>query len=235
MFDRSELIRNYIVVDRGTPHLRANFIASLDGAASSAGLSGPLNNAADKQVFDTLRMLSDVVLVGAGTLRTEDYGPLILDDDAVAWRVEQGLAPQPVLAIVSARLELDHSSDVFTRAPVRPLVFTHGGFHSGPPSELAAVADVEICGERSLDVTAMWAALIRRGLPQVLTEGGPHLFGTLAAADAVDELCLTLAPVLAGGGAGRITAGSGHGLHAMRLAHVLTAGDMLMLRYVRSR
>jgi riboflavin biosynthesis pyrimidine reductase len=81
----------------------------------------------------------------------------------------------------------------------------------------------------------MLAALIRRGLTQMLTEGGPHLFGALAAADAVDELCLTLSPVLAGGGAGRITAGSEHGLHAMHLAHVLTAGDMLMLRYVRSR
>ncbi|MBB6406270.1 pyrimidine reductase family protein [Arthrobacter sp. AZCC_0090] len=235
MFDRSELIRRYSVNERETPHLRANFIASVDGAASFAGLSGPLNNAADKQVFDTLRMLSDVVLVGAGTLRTEDYGPLILDDDAVAWRVEQGLAPQPVLAIVSARLELDHSSEVFSRAPVRPLVFTHGRFHQGAPAELAAVADVEICGEHSLDVAGMWTVLNRRGLTQVLTEGGPRLFGSLAAADAVDELCLTLSPVLAGGGAGRITAGSEHGLHAMRLAHVLTAGDMLMLRYMRSR
>lgn len=235
MFDRSELIRHYSVNERGTPHLRANFIASLDGATSFGGLSGPLNNAADKQVFDTLRMLSDVVLVGAGTLRTEGYGPLILDDQAVAWRVEHGLAPQPVLAIVSARLELDPGSEVFTRAPVRPLVFMHRRFHGGPGPELAAAADVEICGERSLDVTAMRAALGRQGLTQVLTEGGPSLFGSLAAADALDELCLTLSPVLAGGGAGRITAGFEHGLQAMRLAHVLTAGDMVMLRYLRSR
>jgi riboflavin biosynthesis pyrimidine reductase len=235
MFDRFELIRRYSVKERDTPHLRANFIASLDGAASFGGLSGPLNNAADKQVFDTLRMLSDVVLIGAGTLRTEGYGPLILDDQAVAWRVEHGLTAQPVLAIVSARLELDPGSDVFKKAPVRPLVFMHRGFHAGPGGELAGVADVEICGERSLDVAAMWAALIRRGLTQVLTEGGPHLFGSLAAADALDELCLTLSPVLAGGGAGRITAGSEHGLQAMRLAHVLTAGDMLMFRYLRSR
>jgi riboflavin biosynthesis pyrimidine reductase len=81
----------------------------------------------------------------------------------------------------------------------------------------------------------MVAELAARGLPQILSEGGPHLLGALIAADAVDELCLTLAPVLEGGAATRITAGGPQVTRAMRLAHAFPAGDMLFLRYLRAR
>jgi riboflavin biosynthesis pyrimidine reductase len=234
MFDPDELIRRYEVVDRAGWHLRVNFIASLDGAATHAGLSGGLNNPDDKQVFDTLRMLSDVVLVGAGTLRAEGYGAMRLDDDAAAWRLTHGLPAHPVLAVVSSRLDLAPESPLFTDAPVRPLVLTHEASPAAARLALAEVADVVPCGDHAVDLGLVRAALERRGLSQVLCEGGPQLLGTLIEADGVDELCLTLSPVLEGGAAGRIAAGGAQATRRMRLGHVLTAGDMLMLRYLRA-
>ncbi|MFD1504535.1 pyrimidine reductase family protein [Georgenia yuyongxinii] len=235
VLDTEELVLRYAVPDRDVPHLRVNFIASLDGAATHEGLSGGLNNAADKQVFDTLRMLSDAVLLGAGTLRQEGYGAMTLEPAAVAWRTARRLPAHPTLAIVSARLDLDPESPVFTQAPSRPLVLTHAGAPPWRRRALAAVADIVVCGRDAVDPARAVAELTRRGLHQVLCEGGPHLLGTLIAADLVDELCLTLSPVLEGGRAGRISAGGAQATRAMRLAHVLTAGDMLMLRYLRDR
>jgi riboflavin biosynthesis pyrimidine reductase len=94
---------------------------------------------------------------------------------------------------------------------------------------------VIVCGEERLDPHAMLACLAQRGLRQVLCEGGPHLLGTLIEADGLDELCLTLSPVLENGRAGRITAGAAQTPRGMRLGHVLSVQDMLLLRYERSR
>ncbi|KAE8763237.1 pyrimidine reductase family protein [Georgenia thermotolerans] len=235
MLDTDELVLRYAVPERETPHLRVNFISSLDGAATHDGLTAGLNNADDKQVFDTLRMLSDAVLVGAGTLRQEGYGAMVLDAPAVAWRTARRLPAHPTLAVVSGRLDLDPRSPLFAEAPVRPLVLTHAGAPRDRRRALAAVADVVVCGDDAVDPHRAARELTRRGLTQVLCEGGPHLLGTLVAADLVDELCLTLSPVLEGGHAGRITAGGAQVTRPMRLAHVLTAGDLLLLRYLRAR
>lgn len=231
----AELLERYAIRDRSLPRVRANFIASLDGAATHEGRTGGLNNADDKQVFDLLRMLCDVVLVGAGTLRAEGYADLRLEPAAVAWRARQGLAAQPTLAIVSGRLDLSPEMAALARAPTRPIVFTHGRSPPERRQRLSQAADVVVCGAQALDVRAMLAGLAQRGLRQVLCEGGPHLLGTLVEADCVDELCLTLSPVLENGGAGRIAAGAPLAPRRMRLGHVLAAGDMLMLRYERLR
>jgi riboflavin biosynthesis pyrimidine reductase len=110
---------------------------------------------------------------------------------------------------------------------------------SGAPADrraaLEPVADVIAVGDATVDVRAAVAALRERGLGQLLCEGGPHLFGALTAADLVDELCLTLSPLLAGPGAGRITAGSASSVRRMALRSVLTADGMLLLRYARTR
>jgi riboflavin biosynthesis pyrimidine reductase len=235
MFDDAELLARYTVADRGTRHVRVNFIASIDGAVTHGGLSGPLNDAADKQVFDVLRRLSDVVLLGAGTLRQEGYGGLRLDPAHVEWREVHGLAPNPVLAVVSARLDLDPAAAPFADAPARPVVLTHAGSPGDRRRELSTVADVVVAGTDRVDLAAALDALAGRGLTQVLCEGGPHLFGGLVAADLVDEMCLTVSPVLEGGDAGRATTGSAQATRPMRLAHAITAGDMVMLRYLRTR
>ncbi|WP_104192059.1 pyrimidine reductase family protein [Cryobacterium sp. Y82] len=230
---RAELIEDYRVAARSVPRVRVNFIASLDGAATHEGLSGGLNNADDKMVFDTLRLLTDVILVGAGTVRAEGYGGILLPADDAAWRVQAGLAAQPRVAIVSGRLDLDPGHPVFTDAATRPIVLTHAAAPTDQRVALASRADVVDCGEDAVDPRRMVAELARRGLPQILCEGGPHLFGDLVAADRVDELCLSLAPVLEGGSAGRIAVGATAATRAMELVHVLRAGDMLFLRYAR--
>lgn len=229
------LLECYAIADRAIQRVRANFIASIDGAATHDGRTSGLNNADDKRVFDLLRMLSDVLLVGAGTLRTEGYRELRLENSAVAWRLDHGLPAQPTLAVVSGRLGLTTGMPALARAPTRAIVFTHG--HSSPElrRQLSRTADVIVCGNDAVDPRAMLAALARRRLLQVLCEGGPHLLGTLIEADCVDELCLTVSPVVENGSAGRITAGAPLAPRPMRLRHAIAAGDMLMLRYERAR
>ncbi|TFB70570.1 pyrimidine reductase family protein [Cryobacterium glaciale] len=231
---RAQLIERYRVPDRLTPRVRVNFIASLDGAATHEGLSGGLNNADDKIVFDTLRLLTDVILVGAGTVRAEGYGGIRMTAEDAAWRVAHGLSAQLPVAIVSGRLDLDLGHPVFTEAATRPIVLTHAAAPADRRVALSAVADVIVCGEDAIDPRLLVAALAARGLPQILCEGGPHLFGDLVAADRVDELCLSLSPLIEGGAAGRIAVGATAATRAMELLHVLRAGDMLFLRYARS-
>ncbi|WP_277050133.1 pyrimidine reductase family protein [Ruania albidiflava] len=230
-FEEAVLLATYQVLDRSRPHLRANMISSLDGAATHQGLSGGLNGPADKQVFDLLRRLADVVIVGAGTVRAEGYGGMRLDEADVAWRRAQGLSDHPVFAIVSGQLDLDPTSPVFTEAPVVPVVLTHAGSPTAQRTRLAEVAEVVVCGEQEVDPAAMRLALIERGLPQMLTEGGPHLLGSLVGAGVLDELCLTISPVLEGGDAIRITRDAPPVHSTMRLTGLLHADDMVMLRY----
>jgi riboflavin biosynthesis pyrimidine reductase len=216
----------------GTPWLRVNFVSSIDGAATVDGKSGGLGGAADHRVFDILRTLCDVVVVASGTVKAEGYGAMILDEAAVEARVAFGLKPQPTFAIVSGSLDLDPKSDVFAKAPVRPIVFTG---ESAPTNDaLAKVADVVVCGTTSVDPVAMTRALAERGLSRVHCEGGPSLFGSLLAADVVDELCLTVSPLLVGGDSGRIAKGAVPEPRGMSLAGILRSEDTLLLRYIRA-
>jgi riboflavin biosynthesis pyrimidine reductase len=235
MLHRDEVIPRYRVTDRAVPRLRVNFISSLDGAGTHNGLSGGLGNADDKLVFDLLRMLTDVIVVGAGTVRAEGYGGVRLPPEDAAWRVDHGLAAQPPLAIVSSGLLIEPEHPFFAKAAVRPFVVTDETSPADKRAALAEVADVLVCGREALDPHLMLAELAARGYPQVLCEGGPHLFGSLIEADCVDELCLTLSPLLEGGQAGRISRGGATASRPVRLLQVLPAGDMLFLRYERRR
>jgi riboflavin biosynthesis pyrimidine reductase len=216
----------------GPANLRVNFVTSIDGAVTLDGYSAGLSGEPDKRVFGVLRMLGDALLVGAGTLRHEGYGGLRLGDRHRAWRREHGLAEHPTLVVVSGALRLDPASPAFTEAPVRPVVLTHE--QADAPDGLTDVADVLRYGTDVVDLGAGLAELHRRGLRQVLCEGGPVLFGTLTAAGLVDEVCLTVAPMLIGPGAARITAGLPSAPRDMELRHVLAAGDgTLILRHTR--
>ena len=225
----------YSVADRSVLWMRANFVASIDGAATHNGLSAGLGSPADRRVFDLLRRLADVIVVGAGTVRAEGYGPMRLDDAQVAWRVQHGLAPHPVFAIVSSSLELDPASTVFTNAPSTPLVFTGSRAPGERRATLAEVAEVIDCGEFRVDTRLMRRALAERGLMQLHSEGGPQLLGTMIEEGTIDELCLTLSARLEGGTASRITDGGGAVPTDMRLAHACAAADgTLLLRYLRA-
>jgi riboflavin biosynthesis pyrimidine reductase len=217
-----------------SPWLRVNFVSSLDGAATVDGLSGGLGDDADHRVFDLLRRICDVVVVGAGTVRTEGYGAMRVDAAAQAARRTAGLTDHPVFALVSAGLDLDPASPVFQDAPLRPIVATTERADPDRRDALAAVADVVVCGVDRVEPALLVRELAGRGLSRIHCEGGPHLFGDLIAAGAVDELCLTLSPALAAGSAPRIATGAAPAAPAgMRLAHVLGSGSTLLLRYVR--
>jgi riboflavin biosynthesis pyrimidine reductase len=215
--------------------VRVNFVSSIDGSATQAGRSGGPSDAADKRVFALLRRLCDVVLVGAGTIRVEGYGGMRVDPESEAWRKANRFAPQPTLAVVSGEADLDPGGDVFTQAPVRPIVLTTAAASEERKSALEQVADVIVCGEASLDTTAALNALADRGLRRVHCEGGPHLFGTFVAERTLDELCLTVSPVLEGGLGKRIIDGAPQLPLDMRLAQVLRSDSTLLLRYVRER
>jgi riboflavin biosynthesis pyrimidine reductase len=215
------------------PGVRVNFVSSLDGAVELSGYSEGLSGPADKRVFGALRMLCEGLLVGAGTLRHEGYHAVRLTEARRAWRTARGLPPYPTLVVVSRALALNPAQDAFAGAPVRPIVLTCGAAPVDRRSALAGVAEVLIAGERDVDLAAAVGLLRDRGLGHLLSEGGPQLFGALTAADLVDELCLTVSPLLAGPGAGRITAGLPGPPRSLSLRHALAAGDMLMLRYAR--
>ena len=214
--------------------LRMNFVASLDGAATREGRSGGLGGDADRRVFELLRRWADAVLVGAGTVRAEGYGGMRVDEAAAAWRTAHGFAAQPVLALVSARLDLDPASAVFTVAPVRPVIYTVASADPARRDALAEVADVVVVGAAELDPVAVRADLAARGLRRIHAEGGPGVFGSFLAAGVVDELCLTLAPTLEAGSAERIARTEHAVPTGMRLAGILrSADDELLLRYRR--
>ncbi|WP_253259331.1 pyrimidine reductase family protein [Subtercola boreus] len=232
----AELLSAYSVADRSATLVRANVVASLDGSATASGLSGALGAPSDKRVFDLLRQLCDVVIVGAGTVRSEGYGALRLAPEAVAWRLANGLPEHPVFAVVSGRLDLDPANDLFAAAPVRPLVLTARTAPASRRATLSEVSEVVDCGETRVEALRLVAALVERGLSQIHCEGGPTLLGTLVAADLLDELCLTTSPTLEGGVGPRIShAAASIPLQPMHLEHVLLAGSMLLSRYSRQR
>jgi riboflavin biosynthesis pyrimidine reductase len=227
-----DLVRWYAVEDGPGPHLRLNFVASPDGAATVQGLSGGLQTPGDNRVFTLLRDLADVVLVGAGTIRIEGYGALRSGPQRRRRRAALGRAEHPVLAVVSARLDLDPGAELFTAAPVPPVVITHRSSPEAARAALATVADVLVAGESEVDLPAALAALAGRGLPRILSEGGPRLFGSLLAAGCVDELCLTVTPRLTGPGAVRIVAGPPLPVPVpVRLAGLLEEDGALFCRY----
>jgi riboflavin biosynthesis pyrimidine reductase len=232
--DPAGLVAAYTPTDRGTAVLRVNFVTSLDGAVTIDGYSAGLSGPADKRIFGILRMLCDALLVGAGTLRVEGYGPLRLGADRLAWRRAAGLDGYPPLVVVSRNLALDPSLEAFTAAPVRPVVLTCAAAPADRRAALAEVADVLVHGETEVDLAAGLADLHRRGLRQLLCEGGALLLGSLTAADLVDEVCLTVSPLLAGAAPGRISAGVPSPRPRQLVpCHVLTADDALFLRYAR--
>jgi riboflavin biosynthesis pyrimidine reductase len=213
--------------------LRANFVSSADGAAYIDGLSGGLSSPGDKQVFGILRVLADVVLVGAGTARAEEYKPARQRPSLASLR--EGRPAAPPIALVTRTLGLNLASPLFTEAPpdARTIVITCAAADAGLRAEAAKVADVIVAGDEAVDLPAARAALEDRGLPRVLCEGGPRLFGDLAAAGLVDELCLSLSPVLAGPGAARIIGGAHlDAARPLALTQVLAADDgFLCFRY----
>ncbi|EGX56487.1 hypothetical protein SZN_27571 [Streptomyces zinciresistens K42] len=211
--DLAALARAYAYPDAartgGRGWLRANMVSTLDGAAQHDGRSQPLSCPADMRIFGTLRALADAVVVGAETVRREGYRPARARAEFAAARTAAGQGPAPAVAVVSARLDLDFGLPLFTSPAVRTLVLTGAG---APPERVAAAekagARVVIAGDGTgVDPARVTGALAELGHTRLLTEGGPRLLGQFVAAGVLDELCLTLSPLLTAGAAQRIAGG----------------------------
>jgi riboflavin biosynthesis pyrimidine reductase len=218
--------------------VRGNMIASLDGGATDDGKAGGLAGAGDRAVFSLMRHAADVILVGASTVRIENYSGAQLPVSAREDRRRRGQSEVPPIAVVTRSGNIDPSALLFTRTEVQPLILTTSRFHDDTRRRLGSVAEVidaSASEPDSVDSASVLKILADRGLYRVLTEGGPLLLGTMIEDGLLDELCLTIAPILVGGGSKRIVTGMGSVHTKMRRTHLLTDDDgYLYSRYVKA-
>jgi len=208
--------------------LRANMVASADGAAAADGLSAGLQTPGDNRVFAALRDLADVVLVGWSTAAAEGYGPA---HPHVETRRRWGLAPHLPIAVISRSLRLDTGSRLFDGS--RPFVVTCATSDERRRAEVAEHAEVLVCGDDDIDYAAVRHALGTHGLTRVLCEGGPTILARTLASGELDELCLTVSPRALGPGGARIVTGEqwGDGTRELWLVSLLEEDGALFLRY----
>ncbi len=191
------------------PWLGLCMVASVDGSTVVDHRSEALSSEADRQVLLTLRSLADVIVVGAGTVRIEGYGP--------------PNKPGQRIGVVSRSGNVDLSMPLFTSG---------AGFLIVPKSAPQSPVDTVRAGDDEVDLVA---ALGQLDADFVQAEGGPALNAALAAADVIDELNLTISPVLSGGHGPRLLTGAESIGHRLALAHVLEDDGFLFTRYLRRR
>jgi riboflavin biosynthesis pyrimidine reductase len=184
-------------------------VASLDGSTVVDGRSGALSSAADTEVLHTLRDLADMILVGAGTVRAEGYGPPKRHGQRVG--------------VVTRTGRVDVTTPLFTSG---------AGFLILPDDAPEVDAPAVRAGHTTVDLCA---ALEQLDAQFVQAEGGAHLNAALAEVDLIDELNLTISPVLSGGDGPRLMNGAMPIVRRMRLAHLLEDDHFLFTRYIRVR
>jgi riboflavin-specific deaminase-like protein len=222
-------------VGSGRPWLLVNMISSVDGATAVEGASGSLGGAADREVFQAIRAVADVILVGAATVRAEGYGTPTLSVERQAERRARGQAPSPRLAVISRGLELDPGAALFSDPEQPPFVVTTTDADVERRAALANVAEIIEAGTGSVDLRSALDQFHGRGVGVVLSEGGPTLNGQLVAARLVDEVCLSFSPLLVGGSSRRLAEGP-IGIEPLRLVldRVVTEDGFLFLHYLRA-
>lgn len=228
--DPIELQTGYERGYEARPWVIANFVATIDGATVVDGGSSAINDPDDKAMFAALRSVPDFIVVGAGTVRSENYKPVTLDEERRSARLGAGLEATPHLVIVSGSLSLDPTARVFGDTNHRPTILTGVDAPAEKFSQLSEVADVvRLRGTGATDIMHYL-----RMSHLVLCEGGPSLMGHFVAAGLVDEMALTIAPYLVAGDAPRLANGAPASLQEMRLDRVLYGDRSLFLRYVRA-
>jgi len=210
------------------PFLYLNLVASADGRASFEGHTGGLGSEADTRMLTELRALADAVLIGTGTIRAEGYGRLVRNAERIGRREAAGMAATPTAVLISRSFDIPWGASLFEAADQPVIVYTDA---SGEPPEV--VAPVEVVRLAGPEPRAVMADLRARGVRSLLCEGGPTLNSALLEAGVVDELFLTISPLLAGeDGAPRIIEGEGLPDAAeLTLEWVLRHGDEIYLRY----
>lgn len=213
------------------PFVATNFAVTVDGRATIGGVSGPIGSDADTEMLARLRTRFDAVMIGAGTMRAERYGRVVANQEQREHRERLRLPHDPLMVIVSGRLDLPWDAPLFTAGGGRVLVFTAS--EAEPPETATNLSVVRHKGQVDL-IAALRHLREERGIRALLCEGGPHLHGELWAAGLVDELFLTTAPKLTGDDAPRIIEGLNTPLAAnLELAWLLEQEGELFARYRR--
>jgi riboflavin biosynthesis pyrimidine reductase len=206
-------------------------VMTADGSHTGPdGLSGSISSSTDRAVMKQIRRYADAYLVGAGTVRAEGYGAVRADPEAAEHRARLGLAPAATLAIVSGSCRFDWDNTDFRDSDNRPIILT---VDSSAPEDRAAAArwcDVEVVGEQRVQARDALAALADRGLTRVTCEGGDALLSEVIRAGVLDELDITIAPLLTA--ASRPARTGDSVLHPLRLAHLMADAGFLFARYL---
>lgn len=212
------------------PWLMGNFVSTIDGAAVVDGGSTAINDDDDLEMFAAIRAVPDFILVGAQTVRSEDYGPVELDEARRRKRLEAGLGEVPHLVVVTRSLDLQPEMRVFSNQERRVTILTTEDAPEDRFDALSEVADVvRLKGTRPGDLLNYM-----RIAKVVLCEGGPSLMGQFIAAGLIDELSLTISPLLAAGDSVRMATGpAAKPPVEMRLDRIHHGDRSLFLRYVR--
>jgi riboflavin-specific deaminase-like protein len=221
----------YCPWEQGTderPFVAMNFVVTVDGRATVEGRSGPIGSEADTAMLAGLRTRFDAVMIGAGTMRVERYSRPVRKQEKRERRERIGLPDEPLMAIVSGRLDLPWDAPLFGEPQGRVVVFTSS--EAEPPETVASLELVR--HEEAVDLAEALRHLRReRGVRALLCEGGPHLYAQLQAAGLVDDLFLTIAPKLSGGQAPRILEGELPDVVPLELAWLLEEEGELFARY----
>jgi riboflavin-specific deaminase-like protein len=203
---------------QGRPYVISNFVVTLDGRVTLEGRSGAIGSDSDTAMLVALRTRVDAVMIGAGTMRAECYGRVVRDPAKRERRKRDGLPDDPLMVLISGRLDLPWDAPLFTEGEGEVLIFTASD--DDPPS---TATPVEV--ERHADQVDLAAALDHlrreRGVRSLLCEGGPRLLAQLIEAQLIDELFITHAPKVAGGEGPRLVAGLPEGERTLELAWLL--------------
>jgi riboflavin-specific deaminase-like protein len=227
----AEQLRDLDLVERvreERPYVVTNFAITLDGMATLHGRSGAIGSDTDTQMLVGLRTKVDAVLIGAGTMRTERYGRVVPDSEKRSRRERRGLPHDPLMVIVSGRLDLPWDAPLFTDGGGRVLIFTASDAEA--PETETPLRVVRHSG--AVDLREMLRYLrIERGIRALLSEGGPRLHAQLIDAGLVDELFVTHAPKLAGGDGPGLVTGLPELERPLELAWLLEEDGELFARY----
>jgi riboflavin biosynthesis pyrimidine reductase len=234
--DRQELERLYGYPGDRRTWLAVNFVSSADGAVTIAGRSRGLSNSADRAVYPLGSGLADVIMVGARTAMVEEFTGIIPDEELLELRKRHGLAPVPPIAVVTSGHSLPPDAPVITDVRTPTIIITCAAVpHELQDAWTAAGADLLIAGAEKVDLAEAVERLAVGGLRRVHCDGGPKLFGELLKAGVVDELRLTLSPLLVSGAAARIASGAVIDPAVLSLDSVLAEDDTLIMRYLIKR
>ncbi|MFM7061880.1 MAG: dihydrofolate reductase family protein [Actinomycetes bacterium] len=215
----------------GRPWVLANMVMSIDGAIAVDGRSGGLGGQPDRQMFTAVRSVPDVVLVGAGTARTERYrrpGP----GPAAELRTGRGQTAAPLLAVVSNRALVPEDQPFLSGEGPDPLLFHPA---TADVRELPPGVEPVVAGPAQVDLAEVLRLLAGRGARTVLCEGGPQLLGDLHAADLVDEYFVTVSPQAVGGDQVGVLGGTPAHVRGLRLHRLLAEDDVVLGTWRRER